>query len=138
MRGLLLQVFAVDYCHRRGVVNRDIKLENALLQVNSPDRSCAPHPSLPVTPRVGGKLCRCKLFWCQSMERCCFCNTAHHPLPAAWTVAMGEDSAEIKRLITLHRREVKRKRVRERQTKEHYHFMQCLKDTQGSIRDLVP
>jgi serine/threonine-protein kinase SRK2 len=26
-------ILAVDYCHRKGVANRDIKLENTLLQV---------------------------------------------------------------------------------------------------------
>lgn len=26
-------IIGLDYCHRRGVVNRDIKLENTLLQV---------------------------------------------------------------------------------------------------------
>lgn len=26
-------ILAIDYCHRRGVANRDIKLENCLLQV---------------------------------------------------------------------------------------------------------
>jgi serine/threonine protein kinase len=28
-------ILAVDYCHRKGVANRDIKLENTLLQVSS-------------------------------------------------------------------------------------------------------
>jgi serine/threonine-protein kinase SRK2 len=28
-------IIGLDYCHRRGVVNRDIKLENTLLQVGS-------------------------------------------------------------------------------------------------------
>jgi serine/threonine protein kinase len=28
-------IIGLDYCHRRGVVNRDIKLENTLLQVRS-------------------------------------------------------------------------------------------------------
>jgi serine/threonine protein kinase len=31
-------IIGLDYCHRRGVVNRDIKLENTLLQV----RTCGP------------------------------------------------------------------------------------------------
>ena len=25
-------IFGLDYCHRRGVANRDVKLENVLLQ----------------------------------------------------------------------------------------------------------
>jgi serine/threonine protein kinase len=29
-------IIGLDYCHRRGVVNRDIKLENTLLQVGAP------------------------------------------------------------------------------------------------------
>jgi serine/threonine protein kinase len=29
-------ILAVDYCHRKGVANRDIKLENTLLQVTRP------------------------------------------------------------------------------------------------------
>lgn len=32
-------ILAVDYCHRKGVANRDIKLENTLLQVGA--GSCA-------------------------------------------------------------------------------------------------
>jgi hypothetical protein len=28
-------ILAVDYCHRKGVANRDIKLENTLLQVGA-------------------------------------------------------------------------------------------------------
>lgn len=31
MRCPALQIIGLDYCHRRGVVNRDIKLENTLL-----------------------------------------------------------------------------------------------------------
>ncbi len=29
-------ILGIDYCHRMGVVNRDIKLENTLLQVDGP------------------------------------------------------------------------------------------------------
>jgi serine/threonine protein kinase len=36
-------IIGLDYCHRRGVVNRDIKLENTLLQVRCSvlRRACA-------------------------------------------------------------------------------------------------
>jgi len=33
-------IIGLDYCHRRGVVNRDIKLENTLLQVWLSQRDC--------------------------------------------------------------------------------------------------
>jgi serine/threonine-protein kinase SRK2 len=35
-------ILAIDYCHRRGVANRDIKLENCLLQ----NEEGLPHPLL--------------------------------------------------------------------------------------------
>lgn len=33
-------IIGLDYCHRRGVVNRDIKLENTLLQVWLSQQEC--------------------------------------------------------------------------------------------------
>jgi serine/threonine protein kinase len=37
-------ILALDYCHRRGVANRDIKLENCLLQ----NEDGLPHPLLKI------------------------------------------------------------------------------------------
>jgi serine/threonine protein kinase len=37
-------ILAVDYCHRKGVANRDIKLENTLLQVGGGQQQ---HSQLP-------------------------------------------------------------------------------------------
>ena len=38
-------IFGLDYCHKMGVVNRDIKLENTLLQVRplKVTKSCRAH-----------------------------------------------------------------------------------------------
>jgi serine/threonine protein kinase len=60
-------VLAVDYCHRKEIANRDIKLENTLLhredgQVGWGEAGC----------RVGGCVLghRCSWAWCRALQLC--------------------------------------------------------------------
>lgn len=45
-------ILAVDYCHKKGVANRDIKLENTLLAV-SPKHFLLSEETLSAAPALG-------------------------------------------------------------------------------------
>ena len=68
------QVFALDYSHRQGIANRDIKLENALLEVRLlelPARILfSTYASFGMTVSRGRKEC---LMDIQKMWRWCYC-----------------------------------------------------------------
>lgn len=69
-------VLAVDYCHRKEIANRDIKLENTLLhreegQVGVGEEGCGLRAGAPGLLGPGAGPCSCVLVWVLLAVRGC-------------------------------------------------------------------